>query len=207
MKRISTVIAAIALTASLAACGNSSKTPGVTADGDLAPAAGEIGDTKVGERHSFGYYEDEVSLAVTEITSGGECRYGKPDQADAPPAGWKLLQITGDAEGKSVSDSGWTAPVVFIGADGKTWMGDQLTMEREKDTEHDPEATYTCSEPEPAEGYLPWHAYVYEGDKIRFYGHYIVPENIEKVKVETAVYDLADAQPNTEVIPPKRDER
>lgn len=52
-----------------------------------------------------------------------------------------------------------------------------------------------------------WHASVYEGDKIRFYGHCIVPENIEKVQVETAVYDLADAQPNTEVIPPKRDER
>ena len=188
-----TVAAAVAtaLSFSLVACSNNAEAPKPDAGADsaftgqgtqsgesLGPREGKIGETVQIRRHPL---ENLANYTVTEMTLGGECRYGS--KYDRPvPEGVELLQVWSEAD----------VPPDFEG--GSFNPPSARVVDKEGYTT-DVESYYTCEEPE---GFDVSYVGVAPGEQGRYYQAYLLPEGTKQFKLEQVRYPLKGLEPNTE---------
>lgn len=198
MAKTATVATAAAMAAtiafSLTACGNNAATPqpgtgaGSADTGQDTQSRTSTGarEAKIGETIQFGdgsssSYQDPGNYTITEMTLGGQCRYGT--RYDDPlPEGTQLLQVWSESDVPADADvSIFTPPYArVVDKEGYT-----------TEVEH----YSACETPEEFD---PSYSGVAPGEHGRYYETFLVPEGTKEFKLAMVRYPLKDLKPNTE---------
>ncbi|AQQ15732.1 hypothetical protein CGLAU_08890 [Corynebacterium glaucum] len=130
---------------------------------------------------------DQVNLTITELTVGGDCRYGPNEYGLQPEAEEEYLQIWAEVEPVQLIHNTWTMlnDPKFVDKDG-------FTQSLKMDSECRP----------PSDGFESWSQTVDQGEKIRVYGVFHIPNEATELKFESYRLPLNEATPNTASIRP-----
>lgn len=126
--------------------------------------------------------QSEVLFTVTDAQLGGECRYGTNDYGGESdpgfgkiPEGKQALQLWAEVDVQALQDRDWMM------------LRDPEIVDPEGFVQH-PEMDVDCRTSD--EGHVIWSDTVNEGDKKRMYGSWVVPENIDKVRIHGLVFEV-----------------
>lgn len=137
---------------------------------------------RVGETFDVGEMGDQVDLTVTEVTVGGDCRYGANDYGMQPEAGDEYLQIWAEVEPTLLNHNTWTmlSDPEFVDKDGYTQT---LMMDAE------------CKP--STEGHEIWSQTVDQGEKIRVYGVFHISGDAKELQFGNYRLPLEEVPANT----------
>ncbi|MER0074544.1 hypothetical protein [Corynebacterium sp. KPL3739] len=180
----------LALPLALTACSNDSEpetTPSTEAN-DVATtsatdANGLDDDREIGEELQLASNPtNDVTLKVTEMTLGEECKYGTNDYDEEPYDldGKQYLQISAEVNAKNV--------VTNAG-------GDWIMLNPPQIMDHDgftqsTSVGFDCQNAN--DGHELWDTAIHNGEKKRIYGAFEVPQGVEKVSIENYTFDVKD---------------
>ncbi|WP_411701912.1 hypothetical protein ACLI1R_000650 [Corynebacterium sp. LaCa97] len=125
---------------------------------------------------------NDVTLKVTDITLGEECRYGTYDYGDEPHDldGNQYLQVTAEVDAKHV--------LTDAGGDWIT-LNDPDILDKDGFTQTTGPAM-DCQNAD--DGHEMWSTTIHSGEKKRIYGAFEVPQGVEKVSIEDYTFDVKD---------------
>ncbi|STC97781.1 hypothetical protein [Corynebacterium renale] len=119
---------------------------------------------------------NDVQMTIEDIKLGGECTYGnlgwnEDPAANQPPAGKQLLQLWANVDVVQVQTTV-----------GNSWISldDPSIVDKDGYTQS-VEMDMNCRD--SAEGHQIWHSPIDSGDKMRLYGSFIVPDDIQELRI------------------------
>lgn len=187
MKKLFPIILTIPL--ALAACSNDTEqepdtTPTTEAEvADETSADGLDYDREIGDELQLASNPtNDVTLKVTDITLGEECKYGTNNYGDEPYdlEGAQYLQIEAEINAKHV--------LTDVGND---WiMIDDPDILDEDGFTQSALPAVDCRNSD--EGHEIWSTTIDSGEKKRIYGAFEVPQGVEKVSIENYTFDVKD---------------
>nr|DAS81631.1 MAG TPA: TRAF PROTEIN, TRAO PROTEIN, TRAN ADHESION, BACTERIAL SECRETION.5A [Caudoviricetes sp.]DAX90530.1 MAG TPA: TRAF PROTEIN, TRAO PROTEIN, TRAN ADHESION, BACTERIAL SECRETION.5A [Caudoviricetes sp.] len=174
----------------LAACSNDTEpdtTPTTETEAadatSAAPTDGLDYDREIGDELQLASNPtNDVTLKVTDITLGEECRYGTYDYGDEPHDldGNQYLQVTAEVDAKHV--------LTDAGGDWIT-LNDPDILDKDGFTQTTGPAM-DCQNAD--DGHEMWSTTIHSGEKKRIYGAFEVPQGVEKVSIEDYTFDVKD---------------
>lgn len=176
MKQLAAIT--IATTLTLTGCSNSTEptpetiTQQAPATTEATPESGVLGQPQ----QIATLPGNDVQMTIEDIQLGGECAYGNWDwnedpAANQPPAGKQLLQLWANVDVVQAQTSV-----------GNNWitLDDPNIVDKDGFTQS-VEMDINCRD--SAEGHQIWHSPIDSGDKMRLYGSFIVPDEIQELRI------------------------
>lgn len=191
MKRLAAAAATLVFSgAGLVGCGSQDEQPSSpptvsSSPSETTSAAFTHQEVRVGETFDVGEMGDHVNLTITELTVGGDCRYGVNDYGLQPEAEEEYLQIWAEVEPVQLNHNTWT-----MLSDPKFVDEEDFTQSLKMDSECRPSN----------DGFESWSQSVDQGEKIRVYGVFHIPSEAKELKFESYRLPLNEAAPNTATV-------